>query len=50
MKIVILAVVVLLGVLLWIIGSVLYYVALAEEIQEELEDFPICYREDMQND
>lgn len=40
MKIVILAVAVLFGVLLWIIGSVLYYVALAEEIQEELEDFP----------
>ena len=45
-----LIVVAFLIVLFGLIGSVLYYAALAEELQEELEDFPICYREDMQHD
>lgn len=37
-KVAILIVVILLGILLWLIGSVLYYIALMEEIGEELED------------
>lgn len=35
---VILIVIIILGVLLWLIGNVLYYVALTEEVSEEFKE------------
>lgn len=38
MKMVILIVIILLGVLLWLIGKVLYHIVLAEDVSEEFKE------------